>query len=733
MKQHIKWAMLAILLLLISCTKGEKFSDPSRSAKGSVSGYILPVVDEDEPATKASFTPDITFSFEMGDHINIWSDSGTLLIYSVETLTPGGGAIFDGGGFDLSDGCTYCSTFPLITNFLSDRTAIPVSFEGQVQAKDNNVAHLSNYAFLQTFAVCENGSTSFVYHHIGRWYRFELTLPENMTVTELTLTADRPIYALRGTLDATNGDFTATEMSDSMTLRFNNAKVNDGVLNAAMALAPFEAANVVVSVKDNQGNVYSSPVIAQSAGGAGGRRTITQTLTREAFTAVARIGLVNYPTLAAAVAAVPADGTPTTITMIGDVSIYGPVGIQINPDQNVILDLNGHTVAQTGPMAVDSYLIQNFGSLTIKDSSDSAQDGTGGGKMTVNSETTSFLVNNTGVLNVESGFFEVHGSSSSRVIFNVSGCTTSITGGKLKNTVNSAYVVEMYLTSTDKNNILNIGGTAVFEGRSGVWICYGSDDANKGELNITGGTFNTAGRAVYASQDGPSTSLNAAGLSVNISGGYFGGGGVSINAFSPLQYLVVSGGHFSSLFVLSTGGSRFIRGGEFESVEEMVQWRLPEDTPVSIGRKVVYDDDLYFVVPMRDPRPSVSIFPDNIIAYWWEGSSKSGYDFYAPFEGPDPILCADEYLELVMDINLTRDVTYVQSAAWCTPIYQGGTFYLKFGEFDINLNGYAFPLPTGVSVRTDRRTGIFRALEAGHSVMETIISDGDYHYQYSCL
>ncbi|MBQ1168590.1 MAG: hypothetical protein II143_05755, partial [Bacteroidales bacterium] len=514
-------------------------------------------------------------------------------------------------------------------------------------------------------------------------------------------------------------------------LKFNNVRVSDGVLNAFMAHAPYEACNIVVSVKDKDGNVYSSPVVAQAAAtNLGKYRTITQTLTEDssAADAVARIGLVTYPSLVAAVAAVPTDGTPTTITMIGDESITGVSEIWIGSDQNIILDLNGHTISQ--------FVLSNSGTLTIKDSSDSAKDGSGSGKMIVDSAQSAaadfdYLIANTGVLNIESGYLEMKGSSRSRVVLNLSKSNTSITGGKLKNDVNGAYVVEMDLNSTTNNNRLNIGGTAVLEGNGGVWICYGSDDANKGELNITGGTFNTAKRAVYSSQEGASTSLNAAGLSVNISGGYFGGLGVGINAFRSLQYLVVSGGHFASLFVSSAGGRKFVMGGEYESVEEMIKWRLPEDTPIGIGHKVVYDGDLYYVVLDDDPGQAVDIFPANQIAYWWEGSSKSGYDFYAPFDGPDPILCADEYLELVMDINLTRDVTYIEEADWCTPIFQGGTFYLKFGEFDINLNGYAFPLPTGVSVKTDRQTDIFTALELGYIVTETAISDGDYHYLYS--
>ena len=450
--------------------------------------------------------------------------------------------------------------------------------------------------------------------------------------------------------------------------------------------------------------------------------------------AVARIGSETYQTLEAAVAAVPTNGTPTTITMIKDVTIAKTQVSWIDANKNVILDLNGHTIAQVGPMGGPSYLFFNQGSLTIKDSSDSAKDGSGTGKITVNSGTSSYDSNvntNVGTLNIDSGCLEMSGSAQSKVIHNGTNSNTSITGGKLKNNASGASVVEMYLNSTTNDNILNVGGTAVFEGNIGIYVEYADGNANRGDLNITGGTFNTTGRAVFSAEYGDGTTYNASGLSVNISGGTFGGRGVALNAFSPLRSISVSGGHFASFTVQAAGGIKFITGGEFESVTEMIRLHFPNQTPIADGYKAVYENDLYIVVPESDPRPAVSIFPENLIAYKWEGGSWYSYTFYEPFEGPKVLLCTGEYIALVMDINLTRDVTYVQSADWCTPIFQGGTFYLRFGDYDIHLNGYAFPLPAGVSVKTDRQTDIFTALQSGYSVVETAITDGDYHYQYS--
>ena len=90
---------------------------------------------------------------------------------------------------------------------------------------------------------------------------------------------------------------------------------------------------------------------------------------------VAKIGSTEYATLADAVAAVPTDGTETTITVIADqtINVEG-YAITIPATKNVVLDLNGFEVVGTASEGATSALITNKGTLTIRDSS---AEGTG--------------------------------------------------------------------------------------------------------------------------------------------------------------------------------------------------------------------------------------------------------------------------------------------------------------------------------------------------------------------
>lgn len=281
MRITFKWALLAFVFVLFSCTQVETPAGVDGTKPG-VYGYITPMLSDD-PDTKATTSPDnMKLSFTLGDRINIWSSTGTLLIYSVQELLEGGGAIFDGGGFDLTDGETYYSTFPLIASVRDDYKAISLSFEGQVQKADNDPSHVSEYTYMHTSATCQNGHTSFQYHYLHRWIRFVLTLPQtNMTVTELTLTADSDVFALNGTVDVTTGTVTWGDRTDTITLGCDNFTVTDGVLNAFMSVSTYAACNVVVRVKTADGKVYVSPSIPQADATAIGYRTITNTLTEE--------------------------------------------------------------------------------------------------------------------------------------------------------------------------------------------------------------------------------------------------------------------------------------------------------------------------------------------------------------------------------------------------------------------------------------------------------------------
>lgn len=399
----------------------------------------------------------------------------------------------------------------------------------------------------------------------------------------------------------------------------------------------------VTIVQDNKNGYKTEDLLKTCGAVVGGRSANAATVNSESSYSnviinqiglVAQIGNVKYQTLTAAVAAVPADGTETTITMIEDETIVGNAGVTIAKGQNVVIDLNGKTIYQTGPMKGASYLVKNNGTLTIKDSSDPNADGTGTGKMICTAEDpdtgdipsyATNLISNYGTLNIESGYFQTltNAGYASFVVDNYAGGTANISGGKLTNVAANAYVVRMFLNSTTADNVLNISGTPVIEGSYAVWMQYANANANKATLNISGGTLNaTDGYALYAGGN----SRNATKIDVAISGGTINGNGAWFGSDTPFNSFSVTGGEFANFGVSAVGGSKLVKGGTYKSIALFSQTRNDETPILADGFVAVKKGDVYVVIPKSELPVTPTIFHD-------EGTYEGSLDVAIAGEG----------------------------------------------------------------------------------------------------
>ena len=728
MKLSMKWIPALALVSLFACSQAETDLRDSRMVEPGVYGTLPGIIDGDAVDTRATLDPDNgwAFNWEVGDGINIWSDSGTLLIYDV-TQVNGANATFDGGGFTLTEGATYYTSYPLVRNVRDNYLALTTTYAGQTQAADGDASHLGDYICLYASATCTDGNTSFQYRHLSGFVRFEVTLPAPMTVTELSLIADSgasEAFAVSGTLNATTGEFTATTTSSEMTLALDNVAVTDGVLNASMVVAPYAAGAYIVRIKDDQDNVYTSPAVSKKALAAGSAQRYTVTVYPGLEPPVAQIGDVTYSSLAAAVAAVPA-GTETTITMLSNHTIEGNAGVTVPAGKIVILDLNGKTITGAFDQPTTAQAIANKGTLTITDSS-SSQNGTitidvsdenAGAPMDKN--WASNVIRNDGVLTVNAGTIYNDGNGGAcYAVDNYSSASLTVNGGELN--ASRASAIRLFY--------MNGGSLTINDGSIGSDASYmgvqvmGVNAANGVSVNVNGGTLSGT-YGLYAGGGNASWATSQ----FNITDGVFEGG-VGFTGAIPADNIDVSGGEYHA-YLVSYGTVRFIKAGRF--TEEAM---YASAGYLAEGYKFVQDSDMYVVVPNDDPREAI---PTNLVYYYWLNSDNSRdggfYNFYAPFEGPDPVLMDGEFIELLGNIELSKDVAYLEECSFGDPIFKGGTFSLTFGAYDIDLNGYAFPIPVGVSINTDRQTDIFSAPE-GYIVKETALpAGGDFTYNYSVV
>ena len=468
----MKWGPVIMLLALLSCSKVEDFGNNGvNTGEAGVYGYITPIIFDYD--TKASVNPNtLKYNFEIGDRINIWSSTGTLLVYSVESVDENGRASFSGGGFTLTEGETYYSSHPLIRSIQDDYKTLTTSYVGQTQTANNDANHMANYIYTYSSATCTDGNTSFQYHHLSCFLKFVVTLPsEGLTIKELTLSADSDVFALNGTVDITTATFTPGDMSDVLTLALDDVVVSGNVLTASFAAAPFPEGNYVVRVKDSEDNVYTSGFVSKNAVAAGyGSLFTVEVFAGEEPPVVAQIGDVSYSSLADAINAVPTDGTATTIKMVDDENL-GTEGLVIGENQVVTIALGNYSI--TG--AVNGKLITNNGNLTF----------TGSNGTVCNTDVS---------------------AQGHDAVYNAAGATLTIKGGHFgdsdtdktnANSINRGAAVRNFGTATIS------GGTfTACDNFTNGGFAYAIINDGDGDLTFTGGTVYGCNNGNFAVNDG---------------------------------------------------------------------------------------------------------------------------------------------------------------------------------------------------------------------------------------
>lgn len=209
-----------------------------------------------------------------------------------------------------------------------------------------------------------------------------------------------------------------------------------------------------------------------------------------------------------------------TVTLATDVFVDKKLAIAAGKE--VVLDLNGNELSGAFTQAGVSALIQNQGTLTVKN-----------GKVTslaTNPDTdwnpegfptyASNTISNSGVLVVEDGALienQTNVGGASYAIDNYAGATLTVNGGEIKA---KDVAIRINTASTSAANNVTING-GVITGKRAIWIhIAGSNSAQAPVVNleITGGDFNsTSDLTIYSYSYGQSFEN----VNVKISGGDF--------------------------------------------------------------------------------------------------------------------------------------------------------------------------------------------------------------------
>lgn len=236
---------------------------------------------------------------------------------------------------------------------------------------------------------------------------------------------------------------------------------------------------------------------------------------------VAVIGQTAYPSLAAAVEAVPADNTPTTITLIGGESgVITAPGVKVQAGQNIIIDFNNLTYNVTD--TVGSSGTETNGFQLLKGSTVTMKNGT------IVSKTAKILIQNYCNLTVEDMTLDMTNCSQVQYVMSNNFGNTVITGNTTITAASGQVAFDVYYgLGTTYYDGVSVTFDENFTGTVTGKVEYGASNAGsqqegwlgKTQLDIQNGNFDIT-LSVHASYS-PLPADQAEQAAIEISGGKF--------------------------------------------------------------------------------------------------------------------------------------------------------------------------------------------------------------------
>lgn len=141
-------------------------------------------------AAKYSYAPEkgVLFSWLYDDPIIVFHGNNPLLKFWATTVN-GNATSFSAYGWGLSTESSYVAYSPY-----DDRsgnttaTALPMTYDGQVQDGNDNMSHIAPYDYMQTQPTAPSGTTlNFNFSHLGAVIRFEIKVPEAIAPKSMAL------------------------------------------------------------------------------------------------------------------------------------------------------------------------------------------------------------------------------------------------------------------------------------------------------------------------------------------------------------------------------------------------------------------------------------------------------------------------------------------------------------------------------------------------------------------
>ena len=221
---------------------------------------------------------------------------------------------------------------------------------------------------------------------------------------------------------------------------------------------------------------------------------------------VAKIGETVYYSLADAIAAVPTNGTETTINLLANVS----ENVSVGDGKNIILDLGENTL--TG--MIDQYDSQ----LTVKNGDVAGTVYVNGGPASAESGYNKFTLAENATITSDWGFMlyqSPNGNDAYGSVIDING-TVNGTAWVMGNIKEGNSVINVNNGAKIQGSVFGLNGLATLNVKEGATI-IGSEtgiEVRAGNLNVEGGTITSTATAYTVTPNGSGTTTDGAAIAV---------------------------------------------------------------------------------------------------------------------------------------------------------------------------------------------------------------------------
>ena len=368
-------AIAGALATLVGCTST---LEPTDEPKGE--GIFATIEQPSLPLHTKSLTWEndaLKFTWAKYENLVVFGNTDAALL---RTMTAGTETSkLESKGFQLMDDINYYAYIPAYNfTITTESTSIPVTFEGQRQAENNNTAHLKYYDYACAKAEKVEGSNSLEFNLKNQvaWIIVEHLFAEDMEgVTSITLSTSDDLFTSSCKLDATTSNYGkyGKKLSSYLTLNLgpDNGSgldfVNGEYLRAFFTTAPVDLSDKELTITANKADGTSVELLKKTFSSFNVAKNSTHVIRTSDATPAVTVATLNgreFSSLKSAIAAAENYGKQSTITLTGDVigsfTITNPMSI----GKEIILDLNGHSI--TAENEGESAIIVKQGDVRLK-------------------------------------------------------------------------------------------------------------------------------------------------------------------------------------------------------------------------------------------------------------------------------------------------------------------------------------------------------------------------------